>query len=149
MAWTRHDAAEVVERDGLRYLGATRRAVDAAIAAVPADDSILFVAAGQMARYHALVPAPEQALGAIAISERGVGVSMRAGLRAFDSVHLPWESFVHAHVACSGLSGLSVDVATNKARYVLHEQFRGPKTPDRAQRIADALREHLPQREGC
>lgn len=142
MAQLRADIQELVEREHLHYVGATRKAVVAAADVLGADDRALVVAAGQVAVYLPLVPAPERLPGALVACDRGVAVSTRVGL-SFTAQLLVWDDVVRANVRMTPMAGTSVEVATNERRYVFSEQFRGPISTQHAHQLSELFERHL------
>ena len=142
MAEVRDDVLKVLKEDGTRCTGVTRRLLSAASDIIPADNTVVAVMVGQVARYHPLIPVPEQGAGALIAAESGVAVAQRIGF-ASHAAWLPWEALVHAMVNMSALSGVVVDLATEKHRYVLTEAFRGPATARHARLMSRVFAEHL------
>lgn len=118
-------AAERAREDGLRYVGATRREIEAAAGALEAGDGeAVVVMAGQVACYHPLVPAPEQGLGALVAREGALAISRRVFF-GFDAERLAWPELVRANVRYSATRGVVVKVASASRRYVFSEPLRG------------------------
>ena len=141
----REDAQKLIKAEGMRYVGATRKVVDAAVGALPDDVAVLAVLAGQAKRYHPLVPAPEQCLGSIAVCDAGVAVALRPLLKV-QAYFMAWDGLVRAQVSLSGMSGVLLDVATEEMRVVLSEQFRGPISKTHADAVSAAFQTYLSAR---